>query len=99
MSMYLKAGVDLSRLRPPIRKKLSAVHNVYRAQGDHMFVTSTYEGTHSAGSLHYGDLAIDLGYPLKMSDMFKDDLKAIFGPKYDVVFEHDHIHIEYDPHP
>ena len=97
MSMLIKAGVDISRLKPPIRKKLSKVHTVYRLIGEHMIVTSTYEGNHSSGSLHYAHLAIDLSYPLNMSEEFKDDLKIVFGPDYDIVFEESHIHIEYDP--
>jgi hypothetical protein len=97
MSMLIKAGVDISRLKPPIRKKLSKVHALYEALGEHMIITCAYDGNHLAGSFHYAHLAIDLAYPLKMSNSFRDDLKAVFGPDYDIVFEQNHIHIEYDP--
>jgi hypothetical protein len=95
--MLIKAGVDISRLKPPIRKKLSQVYAMYKVLGEHMIITCTYDGNHSAGSLHYADLGIDLAYPLKMSEEFKDALEIVFGPDYDIVYEQSHIHIEYDP--
>lgn len=95
--MLLKAGVDISRLKPPIRKTLSAVGYCYKAIAEQMIITSTYEGDHGDGSLHYADLAVDFAYPSKMSDEFRDDFKNCFGPYYDIVFEATHIHVEYDP--
>ncbi len=97
MTMLIKAGVDISRLKPPIRKKLSKVDTIFRVMGEFMIVSSTYEGDHSAGSLHYAHKAIDIRYPLKLNDMFKRDLEACFGADYDVVWEQSHIHVEYDP--
>lgn len=95
--MLIKAGVDISRLKPPIRKRLSDVGYCYKAIGEQMIVTSTYEGDHGDGSLHYADLAIDFAYPVKMSDEFRDSFNDCFGVAYDVVFEVNHIRVEYDP--
>jgi len=95
--MLIKAGVDISRLKPPIRKRLLDLGYVYKSIAEEMIITSTYEGTHGDGSLHYADLAIDLAYPKKMSDEFRDDIKNCFGTSFDVVFEANHIHIEFDP--
>ena len=95
--MLLKAGVDISRLRPEIRKKLPIIEGVFESlELGELTITSTYEGTHSAGSLHYANLAIDLRYP-EVSNLIIGILKEELGPDYDIVDEGDHIHIEYDP--
>ena len=95
--MLLKFGVDISRLRPPIRKKLNLIENiVVQHSMKEAVVTSTYEGTHSPRSLHYANLAIDLRNPDKIQSILSD-LKSRLGKDFDVVGEHDHIHIEYDP--
>ena len=95
--MLIKAGVDISRLKPQIRKKLPVIARVYAQRDEELVITSTYEGTHSDGSLHYADLAIDTRWPKKYRGTIVDQLKKELGPDYDVVGEGDHIHIEYDP--
>lgn len=97
--MLIKAGVDISRLKPPIRKRLSDVGYCYKAIGEEMIITGTYDGNHSDGSLHYADLAVDFRYPTKMSEEFREDFMNCFGPDYDISFETRHIHVEYDPKP
>ena len=95
--MLLKAGVDISRLRPEIRKKLTVLCYVLKKYGDmELVITSTYEGNHSPGSLHYANLAIDIRRP-KGYALIRDQIKEHLGDDYDVVAEKDHIHIEYDP--
>jgi len=95
--MLLKAGVDISRLRPEIRKKLNAINQVYVQIGEsEMVVTSTYEGNHSPGSLHYANLAIDLRLPANYKRVARA-IQTVLGSDYDVVIETSHIHIEYDP--
>jgi hypothetical protein len=95
--MLIKAGVDISRLRPEIRKKLDMIAwRVWEIEHEELVVTSTYEGSHSEGSLHYADLAVDIrGHKNAMQVMVK--LRKELGKDYDIVFESDHIHIEYDP--
>lgn len=95
--MLIKAGVDISRLRPEIRKKLNMIEVICAECGAELVITSTYEGTHSAGSLHYADLAIDTRTPKKGGSQFRHKLKAELGPDYDIVGELDHTHIEHDP--
>ena len=95
--MLIKAGVDISRLRPEIRKKLNMIEVVLSKYGNtELVITSTYEGTHSAGSLHYANLAIDIRLPAADGGVVRH-LKAVLLDDYDVVLEHNHIHIEYDP--
>lgn len=95
--MLIKAGVDISRLNREIRRALPVIANTLRELGYEMIITSTYEGNHSEGSLHYANDAVDIRnekrYPLTLSTR----LKSRLGAKYDVVYEVNHIHIEYDP--
>ena len=95
--MLIKAGVDISRLRPEIRKRLKGVAAIIWAnESEELTITSTYEGTHSESSLHYANLAIDIRR--KKESMFAyNEIKRWLGNDYDVILETDHIHIEYDP--
>lgn len=95
--MLIKTGVDISRLKPPIRKKLNLINQICSEfSKDEMVITSTYEGSHSPGSLHYADLAIDVRSPKDKTGFFNALIRNL-GNDYDVVAERDHIHIEYDP--
>ena len=95
--MLIKAGVDISRLRPEIRKKLNEIaRRVWSIEQEELIITSAYEGTHSEGSLHYADLAVDIRRGSN-GQQVRDELKNKLGMDYDVCLESDHIHIEYDP--
>ncbi len=96
--MLLKLGVDISRLADPIRSRLSAIDSLWRTWGEEVIITSTYEGEHSAGSLHYVNRAIDLRLPKnKGAAQAVDAIKGLLGDDYDVVLEKTHIHVEHDP--
>jgi hypothetical protein len=95
--MLIKAGVDISRLRPEIRKKLNLIANrVWAIEQKELVITSTYEGNHSEGSLHYANLAVDIRRA-KNGNTVTSDLIGKLGDDYDIVLESNHIHIEYDP--
>jgi len=96
--MLIKAGVDISRLKRPMRTALKLTERTMRQCKiiEDLVITSTYEGNHSAGSLHYANLAVDIrskGWEIEDIEILKQNL----GKKYDVVAEGSHIHIEYDP--
>jgi hypothetical protein len=95
--MLLKLGVDISKLEKPIRKILPIVEKLWlNSENKEAVITSTYEGTHSPGSLHYANLAIDLrlsSNPSKMLELLKRSIDS----NYDIILETDHFHIEYDP--
>ena len=94
--MLLKTGVDISRLKPPIRKKLNIIEECFnKYYVDEMVITSTYEGNHNPNSLHYANLAIDIRCPATINNFFVN-LKEKLGNNFDIVFEKNHIHIEYD---
>lgn len=96
--MLLKLGVDISRLDRRVRRKLSAIDRVFlKHLGIEAVITSTHEGNHSAASLHYCNLAIDIRLPKdKLTDIYRD-LVFVIGKNFDAVVENGHIHIEYDP--
>ena len=95
--MLIKAGVDISRLRPEIRKKLTKIASIIWACSEgEMVITSTYEGTHSEGSLHYANLAVDIRRSREKILSFHEIVREL-GDDYDVILETDHMHIEYDP--
>lgn len=63
-------------------------------------VTSACDGKHMDGSYHYNGMAWDfriwgLQYPQDTADRIKLALQDL-DYRYDVIFELDHIHIEYD---
>ena len=95
--MLIKAGVDISRLKRPIRRILREVAViVWEIERQELVITSTYEGNHSEGSLHYCDEAVDIRSWQKARKV-RDEIKRRLGKDYDVIYESDHIHIEYDP--
>lgn len=95
--MLLKAGVDISRLNREIRRAMPVIAKILMAYGVEFIITSTYEGNHGIGSLHYANDAIDYKGPKKKRRECVNDIKIELGEDYDVVDEKDHIHTEYDP--
>jgi len=95
--MLIKAGVDISRLERNTRRGLAVVNKVYAQMGEEIVVTSTYEGNHGAGSLHYADQAFDVGLPQNDPIHTVAEMRQDLGEDFDVEGEIDHIHIEYDP--
>ena len=95
--MLIKAGVDISRLNREIRRSLPKVEAVYNQYLEEFVITSTFEGNHGAGSLHYADDAYDVGLPEENPEEIYLAIKEDLGASFDVVLERDHIHLEYDP--
>ncbi len=106
--MLCKLGVDIHRLERPMRRALNEVDKAFQdtVQGE-AILTSTYEGDHQAGSLHYANLAAD--FRLRYYDMaVRDDLKLAVKKRlearwgrfqYDVLFSANDsvLHVEFDP--
>ena len=66
-----------------------------------VWITSANDGTHMKGSLHYKNRAFDVR-TLNLIDAdtaaeWVEALKLVLGKDYDVVLEHNHIHVEFDP--
>lgn len=95
--MLLKAGVDISRLKRPIRRVLGIADGMLNQEGEELVVTSTYEGDHIPSSLHYSDEAFDSRKPRVNEVGFVLQLRQRLGKNYDIVLYQNHIHYEYDP--
>jgi len=95
--MLIKAGVDISRLNREIRRSLPRVQDLLDLLDNELTVTSTYEGNHGEGSLHYCNDAYDIKKPTEWAPGLKEELQIKLGKSFDVVLESDHLHIEYDP--
>ena len=95
--MLIKAGVDISRLNREIRRAMPKVAHILWKYEKAFIITSTYEGSHGIGSLHYGNDAFDCRGPKVNRSLCITELKGKLGRHYDVVNEADHIHIEWDP--
>ena len=58
-------------------------------------------GVHMATSLHYFDLAIDrdtVGDKSTDLEQLAEYLRRWLDPQYDVVYENNHVHVEWDAH-
>lgn len=94
--MLVKPNVDISRLRRPCRRALQRIDEEYKD----FVLTSTCENASGrrADSLHYADLAFDIGkitffqVPIK-----RKRLVEIAGVGFDVVEYKTYFHLEYDP--
>jgi len=107
--MKWKRGTSYVGLRLPMRKVLVEGERIWRALGRELVVTSAVDGQHSAGSLHYYGLGLDLR-TWWWSDAEAEDaacrLRQALGPEYYVQYEpaiwrHGkrkrgaHIHVDY----
>lgn len=96
--MLLQLGVDITRLKRQIRRALPKIEAAYlEISGEEAVISSTYEGNHSPGSLHYANLAVDTRKAKKNNQKVIDRLKADLGSNYDVVEGAKHNHVEHDP--
>ena len=97
-NIYVKFGVgglDLSSLHEKIWYAIKVISQIW---GDEdVIIASTWEGTHLPWSKHYRKEAIDVGAP-EFDVLSKiTELKTELSPDFDVVFESDHVHVEWDP--
>ncbi len=105
--IFLKDGVELVgpqgiRLHRTLEEAFDDVEGLYEQYNSPCVITSAWDGKHSRKSLHYKGRAVDLRtWYLADAELFADalgdHLDRVYGPIFDVVFEPDHIHLEYDP--
>ena len=95
--MLIKAGVDISRLERNTRRGLGKVDRIFESHNQEMIITSTFDGNHGAGSLHYANQAFDLRLPEADRENVEAMIFEELDDDFDVLTETDHIHIEYDP--
>lgn len=96
----LKPGVDVRGIQPEILLACQIAEACYRRHGYPFTITSVVDGRHSTNSLHYEGQAVDLRVwpvPEEKRQALADEIGAALGRQFDVVFEGDHIHCEWDP--
>lgn len=98
--MKIKDGVNIQGINIKVRPILIAADKIWKKYGQELVVTSGMDGTHSAGSLHYYGLALDLRtryFNAVTKEKVVKKLQEVLGCDYDVISHHSHIHVEYDP--
>ena len=103
----LETGVRIDTMSSQIVLAMIIADNVLRSfESNDLVITSICEGKHSRGSLHYIGHAFDIRLPsldttknLIIVNKLNDALNAHSTnlKSFDVVLEHNHIHIEYQP--
>ena len=99
--MKIKDGVIMQGLQLPMRVVLKRADALYKKYGQELTITSALDGTHSAGSLHYYGYALDLRtryFPLAEAREIANTLQRELGSGYTVLFETNHIHVQYNVH-
>lgn len=97
--VQVKEGVSLIGIEQEIITALKVLYYLYFALGKTLTVTSTFEGQHRPGSLHYKGLAVDLRvWNLSTAERKRivEAAKGLLGKDYDVIDETNHIHVEFD---
>ena len=95
-------GPDSGQLHPTLEAALSDVERLFKQYNSPTVITSAWDGKHSTKSLHYKGRAVDLRiWYLDDAELFAEALQGhldhTWGHIFDIVFEPDHIHLEYDP--
>lgn len=103
--MKVKTGVKLSDLQMPMRLVLIEADALWKSEGFDLTITSAGDGVHSAGSLHPYGYAVDfrtwqkrkpgIQWPMPFKREMAKRLLQRLGPKYQVIPESTHIHVEY----
>ncbi len=98
--MRLKAGVKISGLQPEILFGIIIIKEVFRDYGLEFTLTSVTDGKHMVSSRHYIGQAADVrsrDIPEELIPQLLKTMKERLGECFDIVFEGDHFHLEYDP--
>ena len=99
--LQFKDGVPIFGLQPEILYAIDRTNEIYDRHGvDCVITSSRYGDRHSYGSLHYSGGAFDVRTRQLTEGQINDvvaDLKSELGRDYDVIFESNHIHVEYQP--
>ena len=105
-----KSGVDIAAWGPQIVLAYVEARNtwgrLFNSMDTPFVVTSGNDGIHGAASLHYVGNAMDIrirdpygAWALTdpQARSFEVALKSALGEQFDVVWERDHFHVEFQP--
>jgi len=97
--MILKQGVKLTNLQPQILLAIMVVDGIYSKHGKELVITSLDDSKHGSATLHGKGLAFDCRTSYFLNgepERVVNEIRAKLGTDFDVLFEGDHIHCEYD---
>lgn len=93
--------INPSSMTPQLLLAIMVADQVYGTYDTDVVITSLNDANHSETSLHYAGNAVDIRTWTLPDDvsasMVADEIKDKLNKHYDVIFESDHIHIEYQP--
>jgi len=98
--MTLKFSTSIKKISTQILLALIIANEIYANKGINMVITSVSDSVHSKTSLHYSGFACDLrtnGISITIINSIVDEIKLRLTKEFDIIFEVDHIHIEYQP--
>lgn len=98
--MQLKNGVKISGIDTELLMVIFIADGIYTRNKQIMTITSILDGKHSTNSLHYEGRAFDIRTHDKSEAVNKhlfNELKRELDFICDIVFEKDHIHVEFQP--
>lgn len=99
--MKIKSGANIQGLNIVMRPVLIAASTIWDDHDQELVITCGLDGEHSAGSLHYYGLAVDLRtnyFPFADEHhAVASELRTALGDDYDVIVHGTHIHVEHDP--
>lgn len=93
-------SVKIHGIRPELVYALHVADMLYMEYGQELVITSLNDGEHAPTSLHYAGCAADLRsryFSEKSARQLADELNKKLGIDFDVIFEANHIHVEYQP--
>ena len=104
--LCLKDGVRITggHFEPEIVRILDAARETApMMERGTIWITSANDSRHHDDSLHYKDRAFDIRIFNIIGDVHREAkdwavrLQEALGPDYDVIYESNHIHVEFDP--
>lgn len=105
--LSVKPGVKFKDLQPQMVIACFVVYTIYAKYGYDSVITSGNDSSHSKNSLHYQGRALDFrtrhivdaknNPDLAKCNLLAREIRDSLGPDFDVLFENDHIHVEFDP--
>jgi hypothetical protein len=105
LNVQLKSGASIENVSWRMFWVAICADIVFAKRGQPAVITSGADGTHKRTSKHYPENnasgmveALDLRTRhVDDPEECKNELQAMLGPDYQVIFEGDHLHAEYDP--
>ena len=93
-------SVNIWGLQKEMQPVLKWADVLWKEYDEELVITSARDGIHSAGSLHYYGLAVDMRTryfePYEIEEI-ATELRNTLGPDYDIIVHKTHLHAEYDP--